>query len=1745
MESFATTRVLAGLLLLWAIVPAVDVRADDVWQVSIAADSIGAQAALGTAPGRKISADGRFVVFESSDPSLIAGGTDANGGLDVFLLDRLAGEVALVSHAHLSPTAAASGVSHQPVISADGLWVAFLSTGTDLIPAMVEDNSPTDEDLFLWSRASGLIRLVSHAQGLPSQTADGGSFEASISDDGRFLAFSSSSQSMIAQSDPNGASRDVFLFDRSAPAGSAVVLVSGVTQTGNAASFQSLISGDGGWVVFGSQATDLVAGTDGNGTDDVFLWERAAAGTPTSLTLLSHAAGMATTTGNGRSRSPVISADGAVVVFESTADDLVVATDGNGTEDVFVWRRTSSTSGTLTLASHVIGDASTAGDDSSGDARVAADGSGVVFESVAEDLVGASGMDGNGDEDVFFYSVATGTVTLVSRADGQPLTTANRGSGRAAISDDGSRIVFESFSTDLAAFTDDNATSDVFAWDSPTGDVTLLSHAIGQPTSTADGPSSRPEVSGDGRITAFGSLAADLVAGSHRGLYVVGATAPVSVAARRAPLRNLGATGLAFDSTVDFGRRQISDDGRYVVFTSEARHVVPGVSDANQGAADVFLLDTQTGVTVLVSHVPGQPLVAANSTSDLPELSADGAFVVFRSRAVDLVTPPLPNLFRNHIYLYEVATGTVRLVTHAPGLPNVAGNRTSDDARISADGRRIAVLSEASNLTAGTDLNLFLNDVFLYDVATDSTVRASNAAGGFSSAPVIDDGGDFVAFLNSSSALITGTDTNGTFDAFLFDRAAGTVRLVSHTIAGATVAGNGAASQVTISGDGSFVAFRSSADDMFGTVDANGAFTDIFLFERSTGDVRLVSHVPGSPTSTADRFSNNPVLSRDGSAVVYDSGARDLTVPVATDFFNDVFRYDVANDVNVRISRTSAGDVPFGNSTLPAVSSAGDRIVFSSTANDIVNLGGGNNTLPNLFLFDTTAATTSLVNRRFDGGGSGDATAERAGVAGDGSAVLFRSVGSDLMSMVDNVLGTGDVFLFTIAPTAADLGLTVVAMPTEVIPGGSVSFELTAVNASAHPAPRTVAVLELPEGAVFQSAQPADWSCIAWASTVVCDHDTPLTGTAPLLTIDAIMPLSPAPWTVRAAVKSLAPEADAVDNFDALTVTSPALDLGDAPTVGYPTSLAADGARHRIVGGLHLGTAVDADADGQPTAMADGDDGDGLDDEDGVTFSAPLLAGLASSVDIEVSAAGLLDAWFDWNADGDWDDPGEKAFDGLAVTAGTSSVALPVPLTAVVGETIARFRVSSAGAPLPTGHAADGEVEDHQLTVESAPSLTVDDVTFDEGDAGTTTFTFTVDLAPTAQSTVTVEFATVDGAATTADGDYQAATGTLTFAPGEAQKTIEVTVFGDTLEEPDEQFSVQLTNPSEAILGDGVGLGSIDDDDDQGAPVVTGAATHPDQIPIESCGDVRSRFGRLDVAFDQPMRDPPGDAGADDVTNPGNYRLLLAGPDADFSTSDCGVVQGDDLAVAIPVVTWSSATAAAALHLANDAVDGLYRLIACPDLRDLTGNMLDGNGDGTGGDPFIRTFRLSHGNLFVNGHFDDCQPISLAPWDLVTAGGNQVVPDTSDVDGSSLSGSALALVSDPSPTALRQCVEASVEGRYRLAADLRFQPMAAATATMVLACELFASPACGGPPLGEQSTSTVLSPGQPDWQHIETVLAPSPNTVSALCRAEVTPDNPSDPSFDLSLDALSLVDTVIFVDGFETGNSSAWSVTVP
>ena len=408
------------------------------------------------------------------------------------------------------------------------------------------------------------------------EDADGGSILPEISGDGRSVVFMSDSTALV-DGDTNDVS-DTFVRDL-ATGRLERVSVSSTGEQGNAPSLSGSISGDGRFVAFRSEATNLVRG-DTNGRSDIFLRDRTE-GTTIRISVASDG-----TQANGESDSAAISADGRFVAFRSAASNLVSG-DTNGLPDIFVYDVTRQTVSRLSISS--------SGAQSNGDSRnpaISADGSRVVYSSIASSL--ARG-DTNRTWDVFMRDTVTHTTQIVSvSTDGRE---GNLASVFPSISPDGSVVAFVSSATNLVSG-DTNRARDVFVRYLVDGGLTQIvsSGGVGVP---ANGASLSASLCDRGRYVAFSSNASNLVpddVNQHRDVFVASLQPDGGVT-----LISRSSSGASSDG--DSGGPSMSGDCRYVAFQSYATTLAAG--DGN-GVIDVYAVDFFNHTTTRVSAPPSR-----------------------------------------------------------------------------------------------------------------------------------------------------------------------------------------------------------------------------------------------------------------------------------------------------------------------------------------------------------------------------------------------------------------------------------------------------------------------------------------------------------------------------------------------------------------------------------------------------------------------------------------------------------------------------------------------------------------------------------------------------------------------------------------------------------------------------------------------------------------------------------------------------------------------------------------------------------------------------------------------------------------------------------------------------------------------------------------------------------------------------------------------------------------------------------
>jgi hypothetical protein len=510
-----------------------------------------------------------------------------------------------------------------------------------------------------------------------------------------------------------------------------------------------------------------------------------------------------------------------------------------GALTLLVIARVASAQSGVSLVS-MNGTATGSGDAASQLTAISADGRYVAFTSTADDLVpGVS--DTNHVSDVFLRDRMTGTTYAVSVRNGSN-STGNGASGALAvdssigISADGRYVVYSSLASDIVP-NDTNGAADVFVFDRLTGLNTLVSSKVSDPTAAASGASVKPVISANGRVVVFLSSAPDLSQTSDTNGAVDIYARNLDTGITKLVTINYSGNGAGNDLSSGNDIPSISDDGRFVAFDSAASNLV--TNDTNGGGSfgtDVFVRDLQNDKTILVSaNSSGTGSGNLDSFTSDARISGNGRFVVFESRAYDLVTGiNYPNVTRN-IFIRDLNTNSTAIAS-VNNSGTAAGADLSQFPAVSYDGRFVAFTSRAGNLVdhdTNNGLGGGITDIFIRDVQNRTTnlvsINSSGTDSGNSSSlgPVeISRDGRFVLFVSNDSDLTTTTDTNAGPDVFMRDLLTGSTILATVNTSGVAGGANSPTTRIALSDD--YVATFESKGRLIST-DANGQ-TDIFAY---------------------------------------------------------------------------------------------------------------------------------------------------------------------------------------------------------------------------------------------------------------------------------------------------------------------------------------------------------------------------------------------------------------------------------------------------------------------------------------------------------------------------------------------------------------------------------------------------------------------------------------------------------------------------------------------------------------------------------------------------------------------------------------------------------------------------------------------------------------------------------------------------------------------------------------------------
>ncbi|MCL4178692.1 MAG: PD40 domain-containing protein, partial [Verrucomicrobia bacterium] len=651
----------------------------------------------------------------------------------------------LVSGRQNVPTpAGAAGNTMVVDISSDNRLILIVSDA----PNLVAPATSGEVNLFLVNRETEVFTHIS--RGLDGHGADGPTLSAFLSHDAGWVVFESRARNLTP--DPVSGAGDLFAYDVETGVTRLVSVNRQGTGGGHGRSFEAVLTPDGRYVAFVSQADDLVEGDD-NGADDIFrrdLWEQ----TTQLVTVSWTGIGSAAAAFQDASHSPSISADGRYVAFASVAG-LVLGTPLTGRpQQVYVRDLELGTNVVISVA--VNGQPTRLG--SSQSPAIAGDK--VYFLSAARDLTTEQL-----NTTVLYSRPIIGGTTLRASA---PPESALHVVDEFQLQGEGAWIAY-SFGggANVVRLRDEAAATDRV--------ITLNTN--GAP------PSARVlefQLSTDGRRLAFVSAARDLVpdeAGGKSQVYLTDLTSPGNRLISRSgtgeagseDCQNLVASGdltkVAFsawdgnlvprdnnraldaffwDATTDevvilsvgaeaevsetspapsgLGLLDVSGDGRYVLFTSMAEDLVE--NDTN-GAVDVFLRDREKSVIMPISFTSlGQ---SANGPSWGAVMTPDARFVAFYSLATDLAGTDTNQTI--DVYLRDVAEGTNFMVSQA--LDGQAGGEVDWDLPLvlSADGRWVGFVSSSRNMTEGDTAGT--PDFFLRDRIEETTYRVPPPPGSF------------------------------------------------------------------------------------------------------------------------------------------------------------------------------------------------------------------------------------------------------------------------------------------------------------------------------------------------------------------------------------------------------------------------------------------------------------------------------------------------------------------------------------------------------------------------------------------------------------------------------------------------------------------------------------------------------------------------------------------------------------------------------------------------------------------------------------------------------------------------------------------------------------------------------------------------------------------------------------------------------------------------------------------------------
>jgi len=510
-------------------------------------------------------------------------------------------------------------------------------------------------------------------------------------------------------------------------------------------------------------------------------------------------------------------------------------------------------------------------------------------------------------------AVSTAPITSVS---------ASGNSFAPLFSKDGHYLVFSSQAKNLTTNADLSLNLNLFRKDLISGSIDLISSGIDH-TSGGNDDSAFYSISSNGQFVAFASRASNLVANdtnSATDIFIRDTTTGTAVLVSVNFLTQGNPSDPSPSARPLSSNPQISDDGRWVVFESSSKDLLPLSYDGPfPFVYNLFARDLFSNTTVLVSTT-----VAGAGTgydSKLPRINGGGRFVTFVSMASNLVedvTPTSEQLFMRDLQANTTTWITKNIATY---LGSASNNYEIVEHTISEDGHVIAYKVNDK----GNDSMSLAVRVFRYETATGSTLLlTTNSYPG--TTPELSRDGRFLAYEDQTNVLV-------------WDQVLQSNIVVSLDVTGSHPA-SGSSHSPAISGDGRFVAFLSDAGDL--VTNASSDQSQVFWRDLDAGTTRLVSVSTNGTASNASHEKTIPVISSDGSRVAFESSASNL-VPDDLNESSDVFTYDPTTSLVSLVSEADSTK----RAVTRASSSGSNRNAANADASVIAYFGNANNRPPN------------------------------------------------------------------------------------------------------------------------------------------------------------------------------------------------------------------------------------------------------------------------------------------------------------------------------------------------------------------------------------------------------------------------------------------------------------------------------------------------------------------------------------------------------------------------------------------------------------------------------------------------------------------------------------------------------------------------------------------------------------------------------------------------------------------------------